>query len=186
MPASPALVSLDHAKDWAKRLQKAVPSLSGLAQAQEAVALMLGHAHWHALTSFYAPVPIPEKAETEGDYEALYQSVISNRHPELGDVRVEVMAYEMTELREDGADGLIARAKELENDGYFQEDALAMALEENTVTSHAPPGHMLVRVRDPSDKAFWLCLSQQDLAPTKRPQDNAPAPVLSRGTRRRR
>lgn len=54
MPASASLVTFEHAKDWAKRLKKATPSFSSLSQAQEAVAKMLGHASWHALSAFYA------------------------------------------------------------------------------------------------------------------------------------
>lgn len=173
MPASNSLVTLDHAKHWAKRLAKTKPTISTLAQAHEAVAGMLGHASWHALSQFYSAGDAPategatdansscDNAAAKDPLFAPLLALINRRYPGLNAEMVEVMAIESEDI-EGGGDAIEMRKRELEDEGYFSEDALGKAIEELTVRTHAPPGHSMIRVRDGNNKATLVVVSSED------------------------
>lgn len=220
MPASSDLVSIDHAKDWAKRLHKSKVSVSTLSSAQEAVAVMLGHASWHALDSFYkntqvsdkqdAPAPLPphvalppgtgavrvgsteacdmqsgpcacgswhddanpparlqpidEPASEVRPFDDMMQAAleaINRKYPTLNGAVVEVIAHETDEL-ECSPSELPDKARELENEGYFSDDAFMKALEDSTVALKAPPGHFMIRVRDAKGQAYMTIQSAEE------------------------
>lgn len=153
MPASNTLVSLDQAKDWAKRLTKTNASLTSLSASQEAIAIMLGHASWHALTAFYAPKLPTGEDETFEEQMARNLKAINTLYPNLNAVSVEVLARETDEI-DATSDELYERVRELENEGYFPEGAMDMAMKEMTTRVYAPPGHLMLRVLDAEGKAF--------------------------------
>ena len=149
MPASDSLVSLDHAKDWAKRLLKhqAGSSLDTLAKSQEAVAVMLGHASWHALTRFYQhqkPVsPTPSDASAESTpFDAWMKESLEQAnaaYPGLQATQVEMLAHDITDCEATG-DELYESMRRFEDEGYFPEAALDLAFKEAAVEVKAPPG----------------------------------------------
>lgn len=169
MPASNSLVTLGHAKHWAKRLAKTKPTISTLAQAHEAVADMLGHASWHALSQFYdAAEAAAANANCASDNSAAKDplfapllALINSRYPGLNAEMVEVLAIESDDI-EGGGEAIEQRKRELEDQGYFSEDALGKAIEELTVRTHAPPGHSMIRVRDGNKKATLVVVSRED------------------------
>ena len=170
MPASTSLVSLDHAKHWARRLAKAQPAIASLAQAQEAVAQMLGHASWHALTRFYDTpatanaVVAADTIETDNPRDPLFAPslrLINTKHPGLNAQMVEVLAIETDEI-EGGGSQLQETRREFEGQGYYSDDALDKAIEQLSVRIHAPPGHSMIRVRDAQDKATLVVVSHED------------------------
>lgn len=155
MPATSALVSLDHAKDWAKRLVKHGQSVRTLAQAQEAVAVMLGHASWHALSRHYQQPPAPpvlataalsqeEQRPFDEAMEVLCASV-NRLYPGLNATGVVEMARDL-----DVFGGMVAQAAQdigrLTYDGYATEDAVKEVLGEEVSEVSAPPGHVLLRM----------------------------------------
>lgn len=155
MPAQTHLVSLDHAKDWAKRLVTFPLPIDRLARAQQAVALMLGHASWHALERFHqdarqeAPARAPSPLEAPPaptDMLAGLTAFLNRRYPGLNAEEVEELALDV-DLCKGTPECIAERTRELENEGYFSEDALGKALEELTLRVRLPPGHMMVRVR---------------------------------------
>lgn len=170
MPASSNLVSLDHAKKWAKRLTKAPGNTLSLAQAQETVAHMLGHASWQALTRFYdtslTPQTVAENSAMtqdpgQGSLFSPLLGLINARYPTLHACEVEVLAVETDEIEGGGSD-LLDAFREFERDGYFPEDAVMKAVEKLSVRVHAPPGHSMIRVRDGQGKATLVIVSSDD------------------------
>lgn len=166
MPATPDLVTLDHAKKWAKRLLKNTPTFRQLAQAQMAVAVMLGHASWHALTQNYkaAPAscgPAPSEAlSVQAQADAIVQDTLDrlNRHyPGLDALEVQVMAHDLTLLATDEYD-LSERMRQLCYDGEDVHSAAHEALTKATMDVVAPPGHMLVQVRTAHHEAVLTLL----------------------------
>ena len=160
MPASAALVSLENAKDWAKRLAK--HQSCPLSQAQASVAAMLGHASWHALSQFYSrqaeAQTAPEPPAASESYEALVArqlKQINTTYPGLNAVAIEAMGMDLNETFM-GYEAIVEAARANDYDGYFLEDAVSKALEDHCVESHGPPGHLLVRVRDAQGKAFLV------------------------------
>lgn len=167
MPASASLVTLDHAKDWAKRLKASSSAFATLSEAQKAVATMLGHASWHALIAFYGrqssfqEVPSKHPAlDSESPFPGVL-SLINSRFPGIDAVEVEVLACETDEIETD-ADTLVDRIADLDGEGYFPETAIQAALKEMTQTVYAPPGFMMVRVRGSSGKAFQVLVGVKD------------------------
>jgi hypothetical protein len=220
MPASSDLVSIDHAKGWAKRLHKSKVSISTLSSAQEAVAVMLGHASWHALDSFYkntqvsdkqdAPAslpphvalppgtgavrvssteacdmesgpcacgswhdddnpparlqPIDEPASEVKPFDDMMQAAleaINRKYPTLNGAVVEAIAHETEELKCRLSE-MTDKALELENEGHFPYSALEQVLEENTVSLKAPPGNLMIRVKDAKGQAYMTILSAEE------------------------
>lgn len=165
VPASPSLVSLDHAKDWAKRLLKGAPSapIATLAHAQDAVAHMLGHASWHALSQFYRPQATAPSDGPAADFDAWSEAtlgVLNAAYPGLGAVTVESLATDTVEGELD-ATTLQDRARDLQNEGYFHDDAFHLAVEQLSVPVKAPPGHLLVRVRNAQGDAYLVTLDSR-------------------------
>ena len=150
MPASNALVSLDHAKDWAKRLSK--HQSCPLSQAQTAVAAMLGHASWHAMCQFYSnqaatPEPVassPAERESFDELQARQLKKINADYPGLNAVAIEAMGFDLNETFM-GYEDIVERARAHEYEGYFFDDAVSKALEEQCVNSYSPPGHLFAR-----------------------------------------
>lgn len=182
MPASTTTVSLDQAQDWARRLLKATPALSSLSAAQTAVATMLGHASWHALTAFYkpsAPAASPSSKSPSGPGELIcvveagprqsmedsmagYLAAINAKYPGLNAIQVEVLAHETDEM-EFGPDELIERARQVEYDkGMGFEDALSEILEECQTRIYAPPGHMMIRVECANGRRAMTVMSAEE------------------------
>ena len=172
MPASASLVSLDQARDWARRLHKATPAFGGLAKAQEAVAVMLGHASWHALVAFYqhrspAP-PVRGSAKSDPLGEAMNHclAAVNARYPGLEATCVEVIANEIEEFAAD-ATQLMEAAYEMERaERLFFSDAISEVLEKAQITIHAPPGHVLLRVARANGQKSWVTLPSRDYAKT--------------------
>lgn len=164
MPAAPNLVDLEHAKSWAKRLLKTEPSLGTLSRCQEAVARMLGHANWHALGAFYTEKESEPEAESKGkSLDDMFKGVLSlinTDFPGIKAAQVEVLAHETEELN-NGRGDFIDRYQELERDGYFPEAAMDMALDEHTQKIHAPPGHLMIRVRGVDGKAYLVVVDTE-------------------------
>lgn len=171
MPASPSVVELNQAKAWAKRLLKATPALESLSQAQEAVAKMLGHASWHALVAFYAHRKPSERdasphtphtsSRNPDDAFSGVLRLINERFPGINATVVETLAHESEEV-ETGQAEIIDRFFDLERSGHFPEYALEMALKESTQSVHAPPGHLMVRVRNQNNKAMMVVLGVEE------------------------
>lgn len=155
MPATQDTVSLDQAKDWARRLHKNMPSIGKLSDAQRAVSVMLGHADWHALSRFYETQnDAPRPDDKVGDDELRR---INKLYPGIKATQVEVLAVELDELG-DTVDEVMARSWEIENEGAFTRDAIEQALEEAISIVRPPPGHIFVRVRDESGKRIMTLL----------------------------
>lgn len=163
MPASSTLVTLDDAKGWAKRLHKHQPD-STLAKSQEAVAAMLGHSCWHALTRFYKaqapanPAPDPEPKSSSESYDEWLEETlgrINRTYPGLNATQVEVLAHETTEF-EASSDELYEKMRHYDWEGYSPDAALEMAFDELAVTVKAPPGHLIMRVRTADDTAYLV------------------------------
>lgn len=134
-------VSLEQAKDWAKRLQKADPALSKLSHAQKVVAIMLGHADWHGLTRHYTRDRSDNGRSLDRQLDAL-----NRLYPGLEATSIEVLAMEQEEI-EGTVDDIIDRAHEIEReDGCFLSEAMEQAMREAVVLSKPPPGHLFVRV----------------------------------------
>lgn len=163
MPASSTLVSLEDVKRWSKRLAKNNPAFTSLSQAQSAVADMLGHASWQALSRFYSQPPTTRQVVPPNS-DPLFGpllDLLNTRYPTLNAQMVEVLAIESEEI--DGGIGDIQeKAREYEDQGYFREDALEKAMGDLTVKIHPPPGHTLIRVRDAKNKATLLIVSHED------------------------
>jgi hypothetical protein len=172
MPASTQTVSFDQAKDWSRRLHKAVPALRKLSAAQAAVASMLGHADWHALTRFYqVPTYAPDPALDPIEQEL---AEVRARYPGLKAQQVEVLAIELDEI-EGRPEEIIEHARQLEYDqGMFASDALEQALEQAACTVYPPPGYRFVRVIDDQDRRVMTLLP---FAPSPRPARPVPPPV---------
>jgi hypothetical protein len=156
MPASSQLVSLDHAKDWAKRLVKH-GCLPTLAKAQAAVALMLGHADWHGLTQHYqkSSVPLSDLEETAAIAQAPLRPMdeamdvlcadVNRLYPGLNATRVVEMARDVDLF--DTLPHLFAdEVKAHDWNGYGVTDAVKEALAAHVHAIKAPPGHILLRV----------------------------------------
>lgn len=165
MPASSQLVSLEHAKDWAKRLHKH-GCLPSLAKAQAAVALMLGHADWHGLTQHYQKSAQPsvspqEPKRTIDESMVVLCDEINRLYPGLGATQVIEMAREMDVL-DASFDELDREVRAHQDEGHFDSDALSMALEAHQRTVQSPPNHILLRVAltDPKKDALVLVTSE--------------------------
>lgn len=176
MPASDSLVTLDHAKDWAKRLSK---HQSGpLAQSQEAVAVMLGHASWHALQRFYQNLASPPETSSQAileDADAWMKAKldqVNQAFPGLDAVELEALAHNTTECEVD-AEELYYEMRQLEDEGYMPEVALGKALEERSVEVLPPPGHLFLRVRTADGRAFLVPSKSEK--PTAKPAGRKPA-----------
>lgn len=163
MPASNQTVSLDQAKDWARRLHKAAPGLGRLSSAQAAVAVMLGHVDWHALTRFYQDQDATDPSTapvsfSEGDWEHQELEMINRMHPGLNATSVEMLAVELDEI--DGSpEDIVARARELEyEERMFTADAFTQALQEASVVVRPPSGHRFVRVLDDQGRRHMVLL----------------------------
>ena len=183
MPASDSLVSLDHAKDWAKRLLKhqAGSSLDTLAKSQEAVAAMLGHASWHALTRFYQnqvpeeAVPSPGPAAEVPPFDVWMKESLDQvnaAYPGLKATQVEMLGHDITECEAAG-DELYEAMRRFEDEGYFPDAALDLAFKEVALEVKAPPGHLLVRVRTADQTAYMVTLKSQ---PKPAPSQKAAGP----------
>lgn len=155
MPATHDTVSLDQAKDWARRLHKNTPSIGKLSDAQKAVASMLGHADWHALGRFYENNQDgPRPDDKVGDDELRR---INKLYPGIKAATVEVLAIEFDEL-DRTVDEIMARSYEIESEGAFTRDAIEEALEESVSIVRPPPGHIFVRVVDENGRRVMTLL----------------------------
>lgn len=182
MPASTQTVSLDQAKDWSRRLHKATPAVGKLSDAQAAVATMLGHVDWHALTRFYqAPLPVPAAILDAASQDPLEQELVEirARYPGLKAEQVEVLALELDEI-EGRPEEIMERARELEYDeGMFSSDAMEQALQEAACTVLPPPGHRFVRVLDDQGQRV-LTLLPFSTVPRPSPVQPSEKPALAR------
>jgi hypothetical protein len=169
MPAQPHLVSLAQAKAWAKRLLKGTPALTSLAQAQTAVATMLGHASWHALTQYYqaatpeptvpsAAVPPPVKPSFDEGVAAL-KATLQAAYPGLAITHVVEMARDLDLLDispTDLADEIQATYRQT---GESIEQVVKESLRPHTVEIHVPPSHIFVRVQTASGQDVLTLVS---------------------------
>ncbi len=171
MPASNDLVTLDHAKDWAKRLLKSRQARgedATLSACQTDVSHMLGHASWHALTRFYqpneelstAPTEAPERRTWE-ESERHMLGVINRQHPGMKATSVEVMSLEPV-IEIDSKEQVVELVEQYEDEGGFSPDIVDEALEKLAVPLHAPPGCMWIRVRDDDNKAYLVAMVRSD------------------------
>lgn len=176
MPASPSLVTLDQAKDWAKRLAKSKLTVATQAQALEAVAVMLGHASWHALDRYYknaTPVESPASAPdpaTEAEPDIPFDKAmerltafINGKYPGLKATSVIELARE-ADLWSGDTHSLRDRIRELEDDGYFPEAALDIAMGEQTSNVCFPPTHLMIRVAQEEGPSMVVLLHADEYA----------------------
>lgn len=194
MPASNKIVTIENARDWARRLQKNTPALSKLSDAQKAVASMLGHASWYALNNFYknqessqtpmvnstAPVEkTKEKASlTFDEFNENALAIINERYPDLKAQSIQEMASQFEYINGDAND-IINLAQEIEtNEDYSYSDSLEEALERNQVKIHMPKGNLLYRVIcENGQHSFVLFTSADyDLAYSVKPQKKKKTP----------
>ena len=170
MPASASLVRLEHAKTWAKRLLKASPALGTLSACQEAVARMLGHANWHAMEAYYSNQepgsvqPVVQAQPSPGGLDEMFEGVvnlINQRFPGVQATSVQMLAHEMEEMRAEPEE-INERSRQLEDEGHFPEDALAMALKQFTTRIHAPTGYLMVRVRNIQGDSILTLMDVQE------------------------
>lgn len=164
MPVSPHQVPLDTAKTWAKRLHRALQdgaAPSSLSSCQTVLAQMLGHADWHALheATKSAPMPagIPPKEAPQPDFQGPdmwsdYLTHINAQYPGLNAIGLEMLGRDL-EVCHGTSLELHERARELENEGFFPEDAVDKAMSEMVQTLDAPPGFSVARVR--TGDATW-------------------------------
>jgi len=143
---------MDQAKDWAKRLLKH-GSFKQLSAAQNAVAVMLGHASWHALSKAPPSSPAmpasPKGAEPAApDTRPLWdqlEDIINARHPGLGGGSLVGMARDLDLLQDTPA--ALAYTIETHHDaGALLDEAVAEALEGATQRIVPPPGHIFVQM----------------------------------------
>jgi hypothetical protein len=167
MPASVNLVSLDHAKDWAKRLLKHGQGVHTLAQAHAAVAVMLGHASWHALDRHYAnqaappPLVAPTQPLTFDESMVALCEIVNQKYPAIQATRVVEMARELDLLEKMPAE-IAEEAQEKYRDGYFMFDAVHETLKAASKSVHSPMGHMLIRVQDAAEKSTLVLVSSEE------------------------
>lgn len=178
MPFASPSVTFAHAKDWAKRLKKASPAFEKLSQAQEAVAKMLGHASWHALTAFYenqTPPAVPSPVDPSHPFADVLE-LVNAKFPGVNAVDLRVLGYEADEINTD-PHALADRILYLDREGYLPEYAAKTVLEEMTCTVHAPPGFIMAGVLDANGKAFQVLLETKDYhSATKRKRRDASSP----------
>lgn len=115
-----------------------------------------------------APESTPDSAtaltENPPPFDDMMQAAldtINRKYPGLNGTFVEVIAHETEEL-ECGPDELADKVRELEDEGYFPEGAMDKALEDNTTTLKAPPGFLMIRVRDANNQAYMTVISSEE------------------------
>lgn len=174
MPAQIEYVTLDQAKSWAKRLVKS-QDLPKLAQAQEAVAHMLGHASWHALRQFYQNTPepasealvTPTPASAEGrsprDIDETAQALLEHvqqAYPDLQARQVFEFTREIVSLETDEHE-LADCASKLERSGYDVAESVRRACRLHLKKNAVPKGFLLIRVLDAKDRVHVIQIANQ-------------------------
>lgn len=188
MPASANRVSLDQAKDWAKRLLKA-QQVDTLASGQKMVSIMLGHGSWHDLEQFYKSQPAPGRGQspvivhldTLGYFEpgtapdvpratepvsfdesmARLVRYINFRYPGIEATEIHEMAREVdffSSSKHEVAD----KAVEAEREGYFLEDSILKALDDAIVNVKIPDSHILVRVLQANGNSSLVVMTGEE------------------------
>lgn len=176
MPAAPSLVSLDHAKRWAKRLlahARQHGPVRQLAQAQEAVAAILGHASWHALVAAHPTAPDRPPPATFDESMVRLIEEINQLHPALHATQVIEMAHDL-DLCSDMPEEISRKVRSATNDGEWVGSAVRKAVEDATVTVKAPPGHLWVRVLTQTRRSVLVMLPSPVFARTLVPEDETP------------
>lgn len=171
MPASSQLVTLEHAKDWAKRLVKSRQDRGEtitLSQCQNDVAHMLGHAHWHALTRSYQATstastvpPAPGSQRSLAEQERQLLALINGRHPAMRATAVIAMSREPVQELNDERQ-FTDKVQEFKDDGGFYPEVIGEALEELLIPLYMPPGHLWIRVQDAEGKFYLVSVSNDE------------------------
>ena len=177
MPVAPSLVSIDHAKRWAKRLLTHVEKhgpLRQLSQAQEAIATVLGHASWHAMAAAQAASTEREPPRTFDESMVRLCEEINTLHPDLHAVEVIEMAHDL-DLCSNMPDEIADKVREAPNHGEWVGSAVVQAVEEATVTVKAPPGHLWVRVLTETKQSVLVMVPSPVFARTLVPTETPPS-----------